>query len=346
MIRQDTVASTTHVIDRSNIFTEVCQLFESSEAIKEYPLRISFLNEEGFDTGGVLRDMLSHFWQVTLPMYFEGSNQVVPVIHAQTNMAQFTILGKIISHGYLVSGVFPLQIAFPTLASILLGVGIEVHPEILMSCFANSLSHIETKLVKDCLLVKDDQFIPKVRDKLMNLFSKFGLRQTPTPSKFKEVLVQAAKYEFLIKPMPAISLMHSGIPQRDQDFWATLSTDKLYDLYRLLTANPEKLLTLIEEPDFMNAAQERVFSYLQQYIGSMTQNELETFLRFVTGSSIMPTRLNVTFNSVSGLARRPVSHTCDNCIELSSSYATYLEFIEEIRLFMNDKKHSWTIDSV
>ena len=79
MIKQDAAASATHVIDWSNIFVKVCRLFESSEAIKEYPLRISFLNEKGFDTGGLLHDMLSHFWQVTLPLYFEGNNQVVPV---------------------------------------------------------------------------------------------------------------------------------------------------------------------------------------------------------------------------------------------------------------------------
>lgn len=176
MIRQDTVASSKHVIDRSNISTEVCQLFASLEVLEEYPLRISFLNEEGFDTGGLLRDMLSQFWEITLPMYFEGSNQVVPVIHAQTNMAQFTTLGKIISHGYLVSGVLPLQIAFPTLAGILLGAGVEVDSEVLISSFANSLNPIEAQLVKDCLQVKDEQFIPRVRDKLMNLFSRFGLR--------------------------------------------------------------------------------------------------------------------------------------------------------------------------
>ena len=89
--------------------------------------------------------------------------------------------------------------------------------------------------------------------------------------------------------------------------------------------------SLIEEPDqLMNAAQERVFCYLQQYIGSMTQDELHKFLRFVTGSSIMPTSLIVTFNSESGLACRPIGHTCSNTIELSSTYVTYLEFIEEI----------------
>ena len=159
--------------------------------------------------------------------------------------------------------------------------------------------------------------------------------------------MQAAKFEFLIKPMPAISLMYSGIPQHDQDIWATFTTERLYNLYRLLTANPQKLLSLIEEPDqLMNTAQERVFCYLQQYIGSMTQDELHKFLRFVTGSSIMPTSLIVTFNSESGLARRPISHTCSNTIELSSTYVTYMEFIEEIRLFMNDKEYSWTMDSV
>ena len=62
MMGQSTTTGPSHKIDRKNIFDDVIDLFDSSLTLKEYPVKISFLNEKGYDTGGLLRDMLSEFW--------------------------------------------------------------------------------------------------------------------------------------------------------------------------------------------------------------------------------------------------------------------------------------------
>ena len=70
--------------------------------------------------------MQSEFWQAAYIRMFDGSGQLIPSIHPQTNMSLFTSLGEILSHGYMISGVMPFQIAFPTFASVLLGPGVMV----------------------------------------------------------------------------------------------------------------------------------------------------------------------------------------------------------------------------
>ena len=45
------------------MLNDVSELFEQPRLLEEYPLRISFSGERAIDTGGVVRDMLSAFWE-------------------------------------------------------------------------------------------------------------------------------------------------------------------------------------------------------------------------------------------------------------------------------------------
>ena len=49
-----------------------------------------------------------------------GPTNLVPLVHAQSDMWLFPILGKIISHGYLASGYLPVRISLPSLVAMLL----------------------------------------------------------------------------------------------------------------------------------------------------------------------------------------------------------------------------------
>ena len=63
----------------------------------------------------------------------------------------------------------------------------------------------------------------------------------------------------------------------------------------------------------------------------MNLEDLQRFLRFVTGSSCISSKIEVVFNTTTGVARRPITHTCQPSIELSSTYSTYVEFAREVR---------------
>ena len=71
------------------------------------------------------------------------------------------------------------------------------------------------------------------------------------------------------------------------------------------------MIAKLIEPFPMDSNQQRIFTYLTSFIGNLTENEVSAFLRFVTGSSsLLAKGIQVSFNNLTGMARRPISHTC------------------------------------
>ena len=82
-------------------------------------------------------------------------------------------------------------------------------------------------------------------------------------------------------------------------------------------------------------------------IGNMKPDELRAFFRFTTGSSVCSGRkVNIQWNTVSGLGRRPVSHTCSYQLDLSETYCTSLEFITEFQMILAADEKSWEMDAL
>ena len=89
-------------------------------------------------------------------------------------------------------------------------------------------------------------------------------------------------------------------------------------------------MSMIKESKEMTSSQARVLGYLRTFIGNLNHQFLHNFLRFVTNSSVViDKKISVTFNSLSGLAQRPISHTCSCTLELSVTYITYPDFAKE-----------------
>lgn len=94
----------------------------------------------------------------------------------------------------------------------------------------------------------------------------------------------------------------------------------------------------------MNAAEERIFTFLKSFIGNMKQKEVGLFLHFVTSSSVLIAQRIKTFNNSTGLRRCLISHTCDCVLELSISYTTYPEFVYEFSRVLTDEEFTWAMD--
>ena len=169
----------------------------------------------------------------------------------------------------------------------------------------------------------------------------------PTPQNLRLQLVQIAEYKFNVKPMAALYAINSGIPHPEQTFWQSHTVEKISSLYYTLTATSGKVLSMLQEPVESNSCQSRVFNYLQQFIGNMKQAEVRRFLRFTTGSSVIVSGgITVSFNNLSGIARRPIAHTCDCSLELPSTYTSYLDFEQEFNAVLADDHYTWQMDAV
>ena len=94
------------------------------------------------------------------------------------------------------------------------------------------------------------------------------------------------------------------------------SVSSLSQLYESLTVTAKKVNDLLVHTDAQSMNEERVYGYLTTMIGNMNINELRSFLRFVTESTVCnSTKILVTFNSSTGLASRPLAHTCEPTLD-------------------------------
>ena len=194
--------------------------------------------------------------------------------------------------------------------------------------------------------IKSSAFSIDLQTQLIAILDRFGSRKVPKPDTLRQLLIGTAEYEFLHKPLAAISCVNAGIPKQEVQFWSKYSADDLYTIFQCLTASPSKVLNLIEQPILLNPREKKVFEYLQQFIGNASTEDVGHFLRFVTGSSVCPTRkIQITFNSLSGYARRPIAHTCGFTLEISTEYSNYLQFSEEMKAVLTNK-NSWIMDAI
>ena len=86
-----------------------------------------------------------------------------------------------------------------------------------------------------------------------------------------------------------------------------------------------------------NAAEERIYGYLVEMIGNMADEQLQAFLRFCTGSSVLiAPKLRIEFNRLDGFSRHPIAHTCDYMLELPVAYDNYHDFYHEWMTILSD----------
>lgn len=241
---------------------------------------VGFVGELGVDAGGLTRDMFSAFWEEAYCRFFDGGSLLSPVVHRGSDLASLPIVGRILSHGFLAAGFLPVRIAFPTLACILLGSTITLPDSLLITTFENSISCHEAATVRDALAIKGERFSSMLTSKLIAIF---GCREVPRPGKVREIITRITQYEFQCKPLAGIDAISSGIHPNHLSFWRQFSTDSLHSLVMAATAHPAKVIdSLYSEP--ASQREERIFMYLQQFIGQMNQDMLHRFLRFITGS--------------------------------------------------------------
>lgn len=149
-----------------------------------------------------------------------------------------------------------------------------------------------------------------------------------------------------MKPAGAVSVFHSGIPEQHRPFWKDFSVEQLYSLYKAISATPKSVVDAIITPDEMNSNQSRVLGYLKTFVGNLNQRDLQNFIRFVTGSSVMiKEKISVEFNGNEGLKRAPISRTCNCVLDLPSTYLTYPEFEDEFLAVLRSEV-AWPMDMI
>ena len=339
-----------HFIKRDSVYTNVMELYSKSAILSHFPVRFKYRGEVAVDTGGVARDVFSSFFEEMYLHFFEGSTLVTPCVHPGISSESLRVIGSIISHSYLVTGILPVRVAFPCLAAMLLECYNEtsIPDNNLIDVLLNSVSSYDAEVLREAKLQVENGntlFSEKISSNLVSLFSFYGSRQIPSPSNLESIFLQIAKYEFLLKPAAAIQMIRSGIPEMHRRFWGKMTVSDLYAIYSAMCSSPEKILMSIDSNSVTETPlQERVLLYLRQYIGSASKNTVSLFLRYVTGSCVFTGKgITVTFNSLEGFARRPIAHTCNCSLQLPVTYNTYTDFQNEMdKILKNEESFTMT----
>ena len=84
-------------------------------------------------------------------------------------------------------------------------------------------------------------------------------------------------------------------------------------------------------------------------IGNSSSNQLRQLMRFITGSCVCNSdKITVQLNGLSGLARRPIAHTCDCVIELPTAYSNYDDFCSDFHCIFaqTNDEYTWQMDAL
>ena len=175
-------------------------------------------------------------------------------------------------------------------------------------------------------------------DRLLSLFGTFSMFTNPNQGNIRQLVLTIARQHLIDLPAPFIAEMQLGLPGAYVDvFWAQLTLPSIEHLFAQQLPTPARVshvITTYEE----NLRQDElnVVYYVQQFVAGLDPEELGAFLHFVTGSSVMPESLYITFNSLSGELRRPIAHTCSSTLELSCTYGSVQELKREFLAILRD----------
>ena len=167
-------------VSRCTIFSDTIVLYSTKpRLLNQFPIEVHFNGEDGVDFGGVSRDFFSAFWEEAYTKMFDGVSLVTPVCRADIDMNHFSVLGKILSHGYLCCGFLPTRICFPVLALVSLGLSITTCRKLFVKFFLESLSHVDQMTMTVALEAKE--FTQTMKTNIVTIWvqgyphsSKFG----------------------------------------------------------------------------------------------------------------------------------------------------------------------------
>lgn len=115
------------------------------------------------------------------------------------------------------------------------------------------------------------------RSAMESILGRFGARKQPLKGNLRSLIKGIAEFLLVVQYLPACHLMHSGIPAEHWRFWSSLTTDELYAIYQGMSVSARRIVDSFVKPVYSNPNEERVFNYLLQCMGNLSQEELPRF---------------------------------------------------------------------
>lgn len=305
----------TLLISRATVKEDLIQEFKDM-ALMKCKLKIAFKDERGVDLEGLSREALSVFWDMFFMTCSDGEVERVPILKTQYGREEWLSVGRILLKGIQDCNFFPIKLSPAFVMAIVSGPG-GVSDELLLKSLINFLSPDEAEILQDILSgsAHEDQ------EELMDILDRFSVNFVPTQAALREVLIQVAHKVFVQKPKYIVDVMAEAISKELRVYFPNEAA--ILGLYDAKTPNTKKVVKLLQA-DVQSEVQRKTFGFLKQFIRGLHYNELQKFLRFVTGSPVICVEaIQVTFSDISGWDRAIVARTCGAVLEVPCSYSSY-----------------------
>ena len=176
------------------------------------------------------------------------------------------------------------------------------------------------------------------REGLNEMLGTFGMLCHPNQGNIRDVMLSAATSLLIDRSMPFVQLMARGIPSVCKEiFWSLLTLPAINHIFEAQLPTPAKVSSVIvSEADDLTNDEANCLRYLKQFVLMLDHDNLDSFLCFVTGSSIMPQSIKVSFTRLTGESRHPIAHTCSNVLELPSTYINLTDLKREFVAILRD----------
>ena len=328
-------------VHRTKLKDDLISIFKSKPA-SDCLTSIRIIDERGqLEEGegiGVVRDVIATFWHQLFASASVGDKGKVPCIRHDYQKCEWQAIARILVYGFKAVSYFPVALSNAFLASCLFGEE-SLSNEYLLASFRCHITSEEREIF-DKLRNGD---VDEADEDVLDFLGNYKTFKRPTKENISVILSELAHQELIQIPRymsqcwaPIVSELkeneHFKTPERIAEFLSS-KTPTARKVVKSIECNPS------------NDAERQCLDFLKKFIRSLDAPALGTFLKYTTGSDILPESIAITFTSMEGLSRRPIAHTCGPLLELPHTYQSFSELSEEFTALLRDKG-AWSFNTV
>ena len=312
------------LIGRHDVVKELLSLYRD-EGILCSKLSVSFIGETALGDG-VLREVFSTFWDSFLVRFCEGNKQYCFVPRPSLTDEDYLALGRIITHQFVLTGTFPVQVAEAQIIQALYG---QVSEECLVSSFLQLLPERERQI----LVKAQEKDAPFPTDTIIDILSEYNVTSLPTAGSLLQILKQVSSSEMIHKPFFLLGKIAQGMG----DFWMEVKKDEIEGIYRQTSPNSTNVTSNLDCVT-LDKKEEQVASWLVRYLKAADAKILCRFLRFCTACDIvLPSKkIAVRFENMPEASMRPKAMTCFCSLLLPKGYNSFAHLSANLDYYLSN----------
>lgn len=319
-------------VHRTHLKDDMIAIFKNENSCQVESFKV--IDERGeMEEGegiGVMRDIIATFWQQLFASASLGDKEKVPCIRHDYQKSEWQAVARILVYGFKKAQYFPVSLSNAFLASCLFGEE-SISSDYLLKSFRSHITADEREIYDK---VQNGDFVEDDGD-LLEFLGNYKTFKRPNKDNISLIISELAHQELIQRPR-YIAQCWAPILCELKDLDPFKTPDCITEYFSLKTPTTRKVVKSIQSNPSSDA-ERQCLDFLKKFIRSLDTSALGTFLKYTTGSDIMPSSIVVSFTSMDGFARRPIAHTCGQHLELPYSYQSFSELSEEFTAILRDK---------